>query len=52
MTTLLYGENPWLFKGLSSPMSDTLFDHGWNVTGPLAQLSPPEESLLWRRLTR
>jgi len=40
VTTLLYGENPLLFKGPSEPISDTLFDRGWNVTATLAQLSP------------
>ena len=37
MTTPVYGANLLMCKGHAALISDTLFDHGWNVTVALAQ---------------
>src|SRR5215468_2337189 len=52
VTILVYGENLLICKGPASSISNTLFDHAWNVMLLFAQSVPTEELLLWRRLRR
>jgi hypothetical protein len=40
VTTLVYGGNLLICKGHASSISDTLFDHAWNVMLILAQSVP------------